>query len=419
MIAARARVDVDVACPVPSAAAPGRSEDTMGLGVQVDLADVRWLSSVLEQRVVDSELDPTGLAKMNKTSAMRWSRVRFADGGTCSLVLKASVPGDTKAKMLGLAREGIFYECWPELGGVSSGNLLGSLLPKVYYAAADMDTGAKAILLEDLSSCVQAGYFFGEGNVNNWGRNLVVEKKGVVMSPSEVTRAAFSVAAKLHASHWNNPGLRGNGSLTWLRGSEWLDGKGRDSWEASQASVSRSWSAIKAKLVTGNSEVTFSPLLVACLDAAVAKISWDAYQAEVATRPWTLTHGDFHPGNFMVRDPDNFVLIDWELVGVGSGPQDLGQFMLSHAEPSVRAQIERGAVVAYHAEIVARNPAVAMTLEECWVEYVAGGLGRWLWFVPVLVDMCPSRMGQFFVDQVEAFMKDHNVTPETVPMPRA
>ena len=203
-----------------------------------------------------------------------------------------------------------------------------------------------------------------------------------------------------------------------------------------------------------------------------------AYQAELATRPLTLVHGDFHPANIMIVPPTSdrpasvgrvygaawvvlhaflerapqlsrplerapqsvpqsplnvyllypspcartqVVLLDFEQVGVGSGPQDLGQYLISHASPETRRGIEaRGAVEAYYEALCGLNVGVAatMTLEQCKAEYVAGGAGRWLWFLPVLNAMCPPPMTQYFHDQLLAFLKDHNITPETVPMPR-
>ena len=74
----------------------------------------------------------------------------------------------------------------------------------------------------------------------------------------------------------------------------------------------------------GRSAIRWDAHLVACVDAAFAGVSWDAYQAARGHR-WTLVHGDFHPANVMWRD-GAMILIDFELVGVGSGAQDLGQF---------------------------------------------------------------------------------------------
>ena len=56
-------------------------------------------------------------------------------------------------------------------------------------------------------------------------------------------------------------------------------------------------------------------------------------------------------------------------------------------------------------------------LESCWAEYVAGGAGRWAWFVPYLAHNMPS-IGQYFHDQLAAFLRDHVSEPSEAPMPR-
>ncbi len=112
----------------------------------------------------------------------------------------------------------------------------------------------------------------------------------------------------------------------------------------------------------------------------------------------------------------------------GSGPQELGQFMISHCPPRERATIERAAVEAYFGELSSLNPLVLTssssslsepwTMDHCWAEYVNGGLGRWLFFLPYDGWGAHHSVSQYFCDQVLAFIKDHNITPETVPMPR-
>ena len=40
---------------------------------------------------------------------------------------------------------------------------------------------------------------------------------------------------------------------------------------------------------------------------------------------WTLVHGDFHAGNQLFdRKTGEITTLDWEVVGLGSGPQELG-----------------------------------------------------------------------------------------------
>ena len=45
-------------------------------------------------------------------------------------------------------------------------------------------------------------------------------------------------------------------------------------------------------------------------------------------------------------------------------------------------QKEKDVVAAYYAELKALNPLIGMMFEQCWNEYVMGGLGRWLFFLP-------------------------------------
>ena len=119
------------------------------------------------------------------------------------------------------------------------------------------------------------------------------------------------------------------------------------------------------------------------------------------------------------------VLIDFEMVGLGSPPQELGQYMISHMPPNERRTCERDLLASYHKELCRclrergkDKEADAFTLEQCWREYMQGGSGRWIWFVPYLVEMLPSEMGQWFHDQLGAFLHDHFPNVEDITMPR-
>ena len=92
----------------------------------------------------------------------------------------------------------------------------------------------------------------------------------------------------------------------------------------------------------------------------------------------------------------------------------------AHTRSSARAcaAIERDAVASYHAELTAVNARIGMTFDECWAEYVAGGLGRWLSFLPYDGWGAPPATSQFFCDQALAFIQAHGITPDNVPMPR-
>ena len=65
------------------------------------------------------------------------------------------------------------------------------------------------------------------------------------------------------------------------------------------------------------------------------------------------------------------------------------------------------------------NAGVQATEADVWAEYVEGGLGWWLWFLPRLLSICPPAAAQYFHNQVLAFVVDHGVTLDSVPMMRA
>lgn len=181
------------------------------------------------------------------------------------------------------------------------------------------------------------------------------------------------------------------------------------------------WTAFRALPAEQIDAEVWPSRLVALLDASFAKCSYEAYMQMAAAMPFTLVHGDFHPANLMWSDSLQTVkMLDWEMVGIGSGPQELGQFVISHLEPSFRAAHEAAFLADYHAQLAAVCPAVASSysLNDCRAEYVAGGLGRWFWFLGWMSTSMPAPILRFFNSQVLAFAEHHQVTPEAVSMPR-
>ncbi len=82
----------------------------------------------------------------------------------------------------------------------------------------------------------------------------------------------------------------------------------------------------------------------------------------------------------MWRKNNSVKLVDWEMVGIGSGAQDLGQYVISNMDRKKRAECERKLIEEYFAEIL-KCGVTNYTFEECWREYTIGGTERWLWFL--------------------------------------
>lgn len=353
------------------------------------------------------------------------STLRFLVGET-SMVLK-QIP-DTDAaqrglsRALGLAREGLFYKHMAP-------QLEAGLVPIVHYAHGVMETGAKCILMEDLSSSVDSGRLFGPGNPNNHGKDLEAAKVkaagkvegAVAPTVAEIASKTFKAMAKVHAHFWRNPVLLSAEHKPWLRGAGWLLGESKATWEGSQAYAKARWATAIEERKAGTS-IEWNPLVWDAAQAAVDGISWEARCTRLHEKAnWTLVHGDFWPGNVLWR-PDaeqNVVLVDWEMVGVGSAAQDLGQYMVSNCTPEARRGCEKQVVEEYYAELISHGvDGTSYTFDECWGEYTKGGLQRWLWFVCYFAG-APSKEGlgahlQFFHDQVLAFMQDHDLTAKDV-----
>ena len=317
---------------------------------------------------------------------------------------------------LGLAREAIFYkEFAHELPKESS--------PKIYYSFGDFSTGRKCIIMEDLHDAIDSGVLFGPGNPNNWKRDLVqLSAKAGDPPPSskQVALVTFREIAKIHATYWNNADLLMSDKV-WLRGQEWLQGKGRAKWEASQNLACNFWKKyVEMESRDGKPLIEWDRNVRASVEKAFQNISWEAQLQRLhnANGNWTLVHGDFWPGNvmWMTKERNSIRFLDWEMVGLGSGPQDLGQYVISNMDPSERKECENQLFDAYFEEL--QKQSIDCSRDYCWKEYTVGAVERWLWFLAYFVGNGMGEWGQFFHNQLSFFMKDHGITAVNVTQPR-
>jgi hypothetical protein len=340
------------------------------------------------------------------------------EGGTEeTAVIKTTKDGGSgSSKMMGLAREAFFYNHFAE-------RLRPELqCAEVFYSYGDMQTGNKTLIMEDLSECVQSGYFFGPTSPLNYGKDLAKITEGLDFSAEQVAAASFEQAAILHAKFFGDESLL---QSTYLKGADWRRGEGKKGWDGWQGMAGANWAKTRAKIESGECDWKADPLLVSCIDASIAKTSWEGYQGELKTMPLMLVHGDFHPGNFMLRQDDtskpHMVLIDFEAAGCGwSGPSECAQLLISHMDPETRRGCEDRLLRGYYEKLVSLvdSDTSGFTFERCKADYVRFGTARWIWLTAVMSGMgMPGGMMQVFNNQLAAFMKDHGVTPENVSMP--
>eukprot|EP00744_Colponema_vietnamica_P012913 GILI01018118.1.p1 GENE.GILI01018118.1~~GILI01018118.1.p1 ORF type:complete len:514 (-),score=142.70 GILI01018118.1:141-1682(-) len=347
-------------------------------------------------------------------------------------------------------------------------------LPTIYYSEGDLEAGTKLIFCQDLSfgeaKGVQSGWFLGPHSILNRGiedLNGQIAKKGWVVVPegptpdataadgatpiqvTELVTKSFLGAAELHGSFWDK-GLQliaGDGA-SYLRGAQWYaaalapTGKAADSgsnyaqgkkqYDDSMSSAHAGWLTLKKNVAAAIDDKgpsaftmpqTVATLMETCCPAPTheggvsAHPAYELYLERLAARPHTLVHGDFHPGNMVVylpkeQAPYRVALVDWEVVGIGSGPQDIGQYMTSHFTQEQFSTIATKAVTAYADALIAviapKSEAETATLRKSiFKEVCLGGLGRWAWLNGLMGGMEAIPLGamQYFVDQVDLFMK--------------
>ena len=96
----------------------------------------------------------------------------------------------------------------------------------------------------------------------------------------------------------------------------------------------------------------------------------------------------------------------------------MGQYVISNMDPQERRDCEERLVRSYYDELCLLG-VQNYSFEECWKEYIVGGLERWLWFlVYFLANEAMLDWAQFFHDQMAEFAHDHHIQPQDVTQPR-
>ena len=300
--------------------------------------------------------------------------LKTSDGKTLNLVVKF-IPDDKLAssKTLGLAREAFFFS-------ILAQQLPSLSLPRTYYTHGDLSTGAKVVIMEDLTSHKNSGYWFGMTNPLNWGKDLASLTNNSCFTAEAITKNAVEKLAILHGTFWNDEGLW---KYEWLNGVDWIQGKNQESWQGMMNWIQAKWDTGKARISDG--QILIDDYLVKIVDASFSKVSWEAHQATVQQdQTWTLVHGDHHPGNWIVKPDDSkpidAIVIDFEMVGVGNGAAEISQYLISHMDPLLRKNVEFDLLKVYYDSLI-KFPNVCQekyTFEYCKQQYVTYGFAHWV-----------------------------------------
>uniref|UniRef100_A0A0G4IFR7 Aminoglycoside phosphotransferase domain-containing protein n=1 Tax=Chromera velia CCMP2878 TaxID=1169474 RepID=A0A0G4IFR7_9ALVE len=356
-------------------------------------------------------------------SLFRLKIVKKGDGAPCVFVCKTIVDkGQLQiSARLGLSREGLFGS----ETAFQRNDTIRACAPVYLYARGNMESGEKLVIMEDLSEGIETGKWFGGSSYHNMKRSIEDVPSDVGLL--EIVRKSVCVLAGIHAEFVCQRHLLL--SFEWLNAVDWVCGKGRERWERDQETCREHW-----RTARGREELRdlWDDHLVACVEASLKKgegeKGWEEFQRELGSLPWTLMHGDFHPGNVLFlresgRDGrgGHVRILDWEMVGVGSGPEEVGQYMISHALPETRRGIEEEVLRAYLDEYNRKveGKGERLSMEFVRREYVLGGSAKWVFFLCWMLRRLPLEPDcRFFHDQLKAFLRDHVEDPRMMVAPR-
>jgi hypothetical protein len=97
-------------------------------------------------------------------------------------------------------------------------------------------------------------------------------------------------------------------------------------------------------------------------------------------------------------------LLDWSDVGPWEPTTDLAQTIISDLPTRLLSQVE-GCLRDYYARLVSLG-VHDYSWEECRLRFGESGMKRWIWILGILdslFDITTSGLGQYFVDQMNAF----------------
>lgn len=398
---------------------------------------------------------------------------------TKKFVLKRTRPtneGKATSQRLGLHREATFYNTiapWLEkrLHKVPSSSTITeshhSFIPQTYFAESDSTTGQKAIVLEYYENATEVGVFYPH-SVHNAGQQKERHACNMsTVSSRDITLEATRMAAFLHGAFYKDTSsLLDNPTISsHLRMADWIQGRGRESFLSSQQEVCDRWANAKSNWDEGQfygGEVIMEKKFVEIMDVSCAMaLDFDSFVDKWSDTVsvnntnnngrkigWSLVHGDYHPGNILclhstssqhannasdkkegsMQHPD-LILLDWEVVGVGSGPQDIGQYLISHLETQGAHGMLDEITSVYRKTLIetidaATNATFHLSEEvpslgDLQREIIYGGLERWIWLYGYMCGMeIPAIYMQFFHDQVYGWILANKISAEGVGMPR-
>lgn len=415
------------------------------------LEDVEWLSEITKLPITNVVLShPTDAGGHYAEVFSLALTTASTSTPTLNLIVKLLAQGH---RLQGFEREIPVYENF--LTPLINRGLINA--PRFYFGDFDADSGAKIVVLEQLNA-VHCGRFFGFTSPHNQGKDLDLMCKDYPgITDVEITRKAFIQVAQLHGAYWCLPKEQ---IPDYIRGGDWLGVTA-----TSATTTTSDQTETKSPLSVGEEQYNailsfardqwplrhekrpnckFNPYLESIVQHSIDSSTYQSFTNVLNSSPHTIIHSDFYPANALVElvpDEDGdgknlkskVFLIDYEVISIGQGPQDLAQWMISHVHPETRLANEQELLMVYRNALIevwtkVHGADKAQEFERNYPhekligDYIAGG-GKWIWLIAICVsslDSISDVLYQHFIDQLTHFFQtfDVQIAKGNVPGPR-
>jgi hypothetical protein len=317
--------------PRPSIAADIRPPGALGPA---------WFTQVLQAAGVEAVVanvtaQPVGTGQIG--DSIRFTLTYRYGAGVAPASLVGKFPAEhPKSFEAGVAagsyvREVMFYRTLATTAGVAT--------PRCLVAEIDEHSGRFVLLFEDLAPARQGDQLAG---VSLEQAELVVDQ-----------------AAMLHASHWGDEGLE---VVPWL-----IASRAAAPTLLSKDRVGDYW--------RGYSERYRDRLSPRTLEAS-RRLAERIERLEALGGPRCLVHNDFRSDNMMFATAEGgrpITILDWQSVGLGAGPNDLGYFLAGALPPDQRRASEAALLERYHRRLTTAG-VKGYDAAQLRRDYAVGGL---------------------------------------------
>jgi len=272
---------------------------TTAIPASIDEVTPEWLSAITGWKVAGANAEQIGVG-IGVSSAVY--RVTL-DGEECPPTVIVKLPALDEAAVFTSTvlrmyiREVRFYTEMAALSPIR--------VPACHHAAVDEESSGFVLVLEDLGSL-----------------RIVDQLEGMALSDAE--RAVDELAA-WHAQWWGKAdALAAAGATISL---------GDPIYPAILPMVfAEGWEKVTAGMTVAPSILRVGPRWSDAVGGLLA---------DLAVAPTTLAHGDYRADNIFFSEDGSVALLDFQLIGTGSGAYDLAYFVTQSLDPNVAADNER------------------------------------------------------------------------------